>query len=176
MSMNDELQKLRVLLGRHVGAKQGQLCLVELAWFVMYAGWVAELRVRHEVKIQVPVGNTSKTGAMDSGWYCPKTGRWLVARELDGRDAKDGHFCGNKKRIGNARKFAASTAMLKVQVLYTLKNDLSPWGESRAEQHRKLLSPSVEVVSDEQIVAQGGIEGYINRARSLAGLPALEGK
>ena len=67
----------------------------------------------------------------------------------------------------------ASTALLKVQVLYALRNDLSPWGASQAERCRQILGSGIRVITDEQLMAPNGIESYINEARRLAGLPSL---
>lgn len=167
------MQTLRTHIGGHANAAAGQLCLVEVSSLIWRAARVGGLRARCEVPLQCRIGTAQKTGEMDCGWYSATTAQWLVAWELDGRDVGRAHIEGNTKLVGNAQKFAVSTALLKVQVLYSLRNDLSPWGASQAARCRKILGAGVRVISDEDLMASGGIERYVNEARHLAGLPPL---
>jgi len=169
------METLRRHLGSHPGATSGQLCVTELGSLVMRAGRAGGLIVRAEVQVPGHTGKRAITGEIDYGWFCPKTKNWLVAWELDGRDAGKGHIGGTDDRLGNAKKFAACppTVKLKVQVLYALKNNLTPWSPSKADQSRTLLGPNVRVISDEDLMRPNGIESFINEARQLAGLEGL---
>ncbi len=160
------METLRKHIGGHKGCEAGQLYQRELTSLVIRAGRVAELDVRTEIRIL--------SGEMDCGWYSAGLKKLLVAWEFDGRDANDDHI-GGGRRLGNANKFAACGAMIKIQVLYALRNDLSYFRKSRAQRMRNLLGPEVEIVTDEELMAQDGIERFMTRARVLAGLPASGG-
>jgi hypothetical protein len=168
------MNSLRLHMGGHDGAALGQLCVTEIGSLIMRAGRIGGLKIRMELPVAVKRDGRDSRGEMDCGWYCPSTRRLLIAWEFDGCNVKQKHIGGDHKRIGNAKKFAGCGALVKVQVLYALRNDLSPWGgRSQADRCRQLLGRSVRVVSDEDLMAPGGIESYIAEARRLAGLPAL---
>ena len=148
----------------------------------MRAGRAAGLVVKAEIAVDVPnERGLIQRGEMDCGWYSPK-GELVVAWEFDGRDADDWHLLGGRKttssgrevlKLGNARKFSACGAPLKVQVFYSLKNDLTPKPPARPALNQ-LLFPDVDVVSDEQLMRAGGIEMYIERARNKAGIVGIQ--
>jgi len=167
------MDTLRRHIGGHEGAAPGQLCVTELGSLILRAGRAAGLIVRAEIQVVGHTGTREVVGEMDYGWYCPTTRNWLVAWELDGRDVGEAHIAGKAERLGNAKKFIACTATMKVQVLHSLRNSLKPWGRSQADRCRRLLGSGVRVVSDEELIAPLGIEGYIKEARRLAGMKEL---
>jgi len=71
---------------------------------VMRAGRAGGLIVRMEIGVAGNTGTRPVAGAVDRGWYCPKTRQWLVAWEFDRRDVGEGHIAGTDARLGNAKK------------------------------------------------------------------------
>jgi hypothetical protein len=65
---------------------------------------------------------------------------------------------------GNKAKLHACGADIKVQVLYSLKNDISSKGRSKRQQINGWL-PGVDVVTDEELMAPSptGIDKWIRR-------------
>ena len=161
------MHTLRTHIGNHDGARPGALCRVELESFVMRAGRAAGLKVRAEVRVAGHTGVSPVTGELDCAWLDPVDGRYLVMFEFDGRDVGRGHIEGTHKRLGNAKKFEACGAELKVQVLYGLRNDLTQWGPSQRDRCQRLLGAGVRVVSDEELMAPGGIERLVEEACKL---------
>jgi hypothetical protein len=115
----------------------------ELTSLIIRAGRAGGL----DVVTELPV----LSGEMDCAWYSPGFSTLLVAWEFDGRDVGNGHIAGTKTRIGNAAKFIACTALRKIQVLYSLRNNLAYWGKSRATKIRALLSSDVEIITDVEL-------------------------
>jgi hypothetical protein len=156
---------LRTHIGQHRGRLPGELYQRELTSLIIRAGRAGGLGVLTELPVL--------SGAIDCAWYSPGFATLLVAWEFDGRDVGDGHIAGTSKRLGNAKKFAACGALRKIQVLYALRNNLKYWGSSRAHEIRTLLAPDVEIMTDRELMADGGIEKVIDEVRALADLPPL---
>jgi hypothetical protein len=154
--------------------------VLEVGALVLRAGRAAELTVRTEISVvAVNVLGNSQRGEIDCGWYCPRTDRLIVAWEFDGRDAKDGHLLGavkvdntgnRKATLGNAQKFRACNAAMKVQVFYGLKNDLTSKPAARPPLDSSAFG-GVVCVTDEELMSHGprSIECFVNEARVLAG-------
>jgi hypothetical protein len=133
----------------------------DVAMLVIAAGRQAGFTVRTEFSVvgRKPSGVQGR-GEIDVGWYGPMPERRLVvAWEIDGRDAPDSHFTGrrNKEILGNVAKFNGSFAERKIQVLYSLSNNLSP--KRPFNTNIPLLLPQdVTIYTDEQLMAPNGIE------------------
>lgn len=149
------METLRKHLGSHHGLRPGQLHKEEVAALVMRAGRVASLIVRMEARARA-----GGRHAFDCGWFSPSSGKLLVGWEFDGQDAGDRHIAGNRS------KFDDCAALRKVQVLYSVKNDLTPKPASRRQIMAGLL-PGVCIVADEELMAPGGIEEWISAAQGL---------
>ena len=121
-----------------------------------------------EVKREVPVPG----GRMDFMWVDPTTGRRVVAWELDGRNVCPNHIAGSARRRGNAAKFAACGAYLKIQALYSVRGRVL--GSKGFDNCRRYLGDDVLVVGDEELMASGGIESILEEAIRLARLPSLD--
>jgi hypothetical protein len=97
----------------------------------------------------------------------PVQQRLVVAWEIDGQDPPDVHILGGgpKDLAGNKAKLDACKANIKVQVLYSLKNDISPKSRSKRQQIGGWL-PGIEVVTDEELMAPvpRGIDSWMHRA------------
>lgn len=154
---------MRDYLGGHDSLPPGYLHKEEVFSLIIRAGRAAGFVVRTEVPARW-AGNmpTGRPPTLDCGWYT-HGGALLVAWEFDGRDVGDGHLTGP---TGNRRKFSGCAAPMKFQVLYSAKNDLLPKPPSRAAAVRLLLLPDVEVLTDEELMVPGGIEGVMTRART----------
>lgn len=153
---------LRLNLGGN-GQRPGQLTLPELQTLVQRAGEQAGFHVRPEVP--------ALSGKMDFAWFEKATLRWIVAWEIDGRDVRPNHIAGTARRLGNANKFAACGAALKVQALYTVRGGIL--GSSGIATCRRCLAQDVRVIPDEDLMKPGGIEAIIEEARKLAGFTPL---
>ena len=151
---------LRANLGG-TGKRPGQLTLPELQFLVRRAGEQAGF----DVSTEVPV----LSGRMDCAWLERTTFRWLVAWEFDGRDVRPNHIAGNARRLGNAKKFAASDAALKIQALYSVRGGVL--GSSGVATCRRCLAPEVRVIVDEELMAPAGIEAIMDAARALTCAP-----
>jgi hypothetical protein len=157
-------------LGCHHGFRSGQLHQLEAATLVLRAGRMAGMVVRTEHRLDVvSPGGRHKSGEIDICWFHPSTNRLLVAWEIDGQDPPDEHILGGgpKDLTGNKAKLAACGADIKVQVLYSLKNDISPKGRSKRQQISGWL-PGVDVVTDEDLMSPSpdGIDKLINALRA----------
>lgn len=150
---------------RHVGSHEGlpdsHLHKEEVFSVMMRAARCAGLKVRTEV----PAPWVSARSAMDCGWYSA-TGMLLVAFEFDGRDVGREHISGSeeKGKLGNAEKFRRSGALVRVQALYTLRNErVLPPRKGTTD----AMKPEVEVLSDEELHA-GVIDDVVARAVGAA--------
>jgi hypothetical protein len=154
-------------LGCHHGFRPGQLHQLEAATLVLRAGRMAGMIVRAEHRLHVvSPGGRQRSGEIDICWFHPITNRFVVAWEIDGQDPPDEHILGGgpKDLTGNKAKFHACGADIKVQVLYSLKNDISSKGRSKRQQINGWLS-EVDVVTDEELMAPSpeGIDTWIRR-------------
>jgi hypothetical protein len=153
----------------------GQMTERDAAMLVIAAGRKAGFTVRTEVSVvgHRPSGKSGR-GEIDVGWYAPMHGRGpqddrlVVAWEIDGRDASDGHFTGrlDKDTLGNSAKFNAACAARKIQILYSLSNNLKPKRRFN-ENIFKLLPVDVVIYTDEQLMAPNGIELLQNELRRM---------
>lgn len=112
------------------------------------------VRTEHRLRVVSP-GGKDKAGEIDVVWFHPKSNRLLVAWEIDGQDASDIHIGGGgpKDLVGNRAKLTAVNASVKIQVLYSLCNDLTPKGRSRrAEIAALLVGADVHLVTDEELM------------------------
>ena len=127
------------------------------------------VRTEHQVHVMSP-GGVRRSGEIDICWFHPSSGRLLVVWEIDGQDARGAHIVGggSKDLAGNKAKLDVCKADLKIQVLYSLKNDISPKGRSKLRQIIDWL-PGVEVVMDEELMALGpmGIDHWMQCASIL---------
>jgi hypothetical protein len=145
----------------------GQLTERETAGLVIAAGRKAGYLVRTEI---IVTGNKRSgrpgQGEIDVGWYDRNSNSIRVAWEIDGHDAAEQHFFGEIKKdtMGNKEKFAASKAPLKIQVLYSLKNNLQKKAGSKESLIKRWLGSRVSVVTDEQLMQPGGIERWMTAA------------
>ena len=159
---------LRTYLGRHSGVRRGQLTERETAMLVVAAG----RRAGYTVRTECIVFGRKRSGApgrgeIDVGWYNCDDDTIRVAWEIDGQDASEEHFLGyeGKDTLGNKAKLLASEAPLKVQVLYSLKNNLRKKRDSKLDCIRHWLGSNVTVVTDEELIRRGGIERWVTAAR-----------
>lgn len=145
------------------GQRPGQLTKDDMRKLVQLAGEQAGF----EVKPEVP----ALTGRMDFGWFEKATLIWIVAWEIDGRNVAPNHIEGDEGRLGNAKKFAACGAALKVQALYTVRGRIL--GSAGIATCRRCLAQDVRVIVDEDLMKPGGIEAIMEEARKLAGFSQL---
>ncbi|HET7812485.1 MAG TPA: hypothetical protein VFL16_18080 [Steroidobacteraceae bacterium] len=175
----DDLKALRAWLGSHRELRPGQLNEREVATLVVCAGRAAGFIVRTEIKVPtcLPDGGIVN-GEMDVGWFHAQSNKLIAAWELDGQDVPDAHLLGSvtKGKAGNKAKFDACGAPLRIQVLYSVKNNLEPKRPSKKSIVERLLGTSATVVSDEDLMAEPGILYWIRRAESLAPPPATRGE
>jgi hypothetical protein len=124
------------------------------------------VRTEHQVHVVSP-GGVRRSGEIDICWFHPFSKRLVVAWEIDGQDPPDVHILGGgpKDLAGNKAKLDACKADIKMQVLYSLKNNISPKGRSKRQQIGGWL-PGVEVVTDEELMAPApkGIDSWMHRA------------
>lgn len=127
------------------------------------------VRTEHRVRVVSP-GGQPKSGEIDICWFHASSNRLLVAWEIDGQDPPDAHICGGgpKDLVGNRGKLDACGADIRVQVLYSLKNDISSKGPSKRQQITGWLA-GVDVVTDEELMAPApkGISIWMHRALAL---------
>jgi hypothetical protein len=127
------------------------------------------VRTEHRLRVTSP-GGLARAGEIDICWFHPVSNRLVVAWEIDGQDPPDEHIRGGgpKDLGGNKAKLDASRADIKVQVLYSLKNDISPKGRSKRPQIIDWL-PVVDVVTDEELMSPPphGIDHWMLRAAAL---------
>ena len=160
--MSERVEELIRILGRHEDAASPfQLTLPELGSLVIGAGCAAGFIVQ----VEVPVPGTQRDARLDCAWLAAdKT--MVVAWEFDGRDVKRPHIAGDpeKGRLGNREKFQRSRALVKVQALYSLRNErvLPPMGQGTG-----VLGPEVIVLRDEDLM-RGEIQTVMERARAAA--------
>ena len=171
------METLRRYLGGHHPHFPNWLHVLEVGALIVRAGRAAGLIVKAEIVVTATDDlGAPQRGEMDCGWYS-QSGDLIVAWEFDGRDVDDWHLFGGRRptkrgdvfKLGNVRKFAACGAPIKVQVLYSLKNDLTPKPPARRSLDSAIF-PDVSVVTDENLMLAGGIESLIQRARQQAGL------
>ena len=162
----------RTYLGGHTGLRAGQLHQLEASALILRAGRAAGLIVRteHQVSVRNSVDDPV-SGEIDVCWFCPHTRRLLAAWEIDGHDAGESHILGNPKKgtAGIKAKLEACTAPIKVQLLYSLKNNLSAKGPSKRKQIEQWLA-GIPVVTDEELMDPthgDNIETWMERARAL---------
>ena len=117
-------------------------------------------------------GGNDKAGEIDIVWFHPGNNRLLVAWEIDGHDASDIHIGGGgpKDLAGNRAKLASVNASIKVQVLYSLCNDLSPKGRSRRAEIGAALAGAADVVTDEELMGSSvnNIDQWMEIASRMA--------
>lgn len=163
---------LRSYIGSHGPKRPGQLTERDVAMLIVSAGRNAGFRVQTEFRVPTGIIGThgkEVRGEIDIVWIDRKPGaQIIVAWEVDGRDAPEAHFTGQKSSrkitAGNRSKFECSGAVHKVQVLYSLTNALS---EKRARDKsvvEQWLEGSAVVVLDEALYAPGGIEEWMKIA------------
>lgn len=154
-------------LGGHRGFRPGQLHQLEAATLVLRAGRVAGMIVRTEYSLAImSPGGQLRRGEIDICWFHPVTNRLIVAWEIDVQDPPDVHVLGGgpKDLAGNKAKLDGCGAEIKVQVLYSLKNDITSKGRSKRQQITTWL-PGVEVTTDEELMlSPGGIDTWVQRA------------
>lgn len=161
----------RTYLGGHTSFRPGQLHQLEAGALVLRAGRAAGLLVRTEHPVPAPTpGGRRARGEVDVCWFCPRSGRVLIAWEVDGHDAGEAHFLGSavKDTAGNRSKLTACAAPISVQLLYSVKNDLSPKPASKRVEISKWMTGVAEVTTDEELMAPGGIEMWMKRAVDLS--------
>lgn len=153
---------LKRVIGRHGYAdRAGQLTLPELGSLVITAGCEAGF----VVQVEVPVAGGKRDAKLDCAWFATD-GTMVVAFEFDGRDVGREHISGSeeKGKLGNAEKFRRSGALVRVQALYTLRNErVLPPRKGTTD----AMKPEVEVLSDEELHA-GVIDDVVARAVGAA--------
>ena len=155
---------LRSYLGAHPGHRRGQLMEREAVMLIVCAGRRAGFTVKTE--ISVPTKNRNGLpvrGEIDVGWYA--AGRLAAVWEIDGQDAGEAHFRGHPKKgtAGNTAKFSAADAPFKVQVLYSLKNNLDAKGPSKHVSIQHWLDGVAFLVTDEELMNTQGIEAWTEK-------------
>lgn len=161
------MQRLRSYLGNHQGFRRGQLTEREAAMLVICAGRRSGFVVRTEIQVLFdwPSKQPSRP-EIDIGWYSPRTNKLLAVWEIDGQDAERNHIlgCSEKRKVGNKAKFITAAAPISVQVLYSLKNKIASKRTSKRSLIQDWLGEEIAVVSDEELMANNGIERWMTSA------------
>lgn len=127
------------------------------------AGFIVTTEI--SVQAQTPTGRAVR-GEIDVGWYTE--GRLIAVWEVDGQDAGRAHFLGDpsKETAGNTAKLSSAEAPSKVQVLYSLKNNLKLKGTSKCASIQGWLNGVAPLVTDEELMAPQGIEAWTQRIKA----------
>lgn len=155
---------LRTYLGAHPGHRPGQLTEREAVMLIVWAGRRAGFTVKTEISVHTQNQNGRRVrGEVDIGWYTAD--RLAAVWEVDGQDAGMAHFLGHRTRgtAGNTAKFSSADAPCKVQVLYSLKNNLEVKRPSKYESIKEWLHGVACLVTDEELMDTQGIEAWTER-------------
>ena len=147
--MPERVEALLRYLGHHSLAENiCQLTLPELGALVVVAGNEAGFEV--ELELSCGPANRHK---MDCAWYAPEVGplarRLVVAWEFDGRDATNQHLLGDAHRLGTLMKLTDSNALIKIEALYTIRNEVLP---NRQAARAQFQAAGIRVLSDEELM------------------------
>jgi hypothetical protein len=160
---------LRNYLGNNSIDGQGKLTEREVAMLVICAGRQAGFAVKTEISVITNTKNLKGNfvrGKIDIGWY--KEGKLIAVWEIDGQDAGIFHFSGNAKKgtAGNIAKFVAAECAYKIQVLYSLKNNLDRKSNSKRCSIQGWLNGNAHLVTDEELMEPEGIEALTEKIKA----------
>lgn len=145
----------QVILGNYgCDFRPGQLTERDAAMAVIAWGRNRGFVVHTEAPVRVTREGLERRCEFDVVWRS-RNSDLLVIWEIDGRDAGQTHFLGGegpKGRVGNAAKFLCHPGTLRIQVLYSVKNNLRQIQRCNRGSIRGWLGNDIYFISDEELV------------------------